>query len=329
MMPTASGRRKSFFPKKNPTAVFPRSQKKTKKKKPDDGSWFFSGCCDVSHCFWPSFESQVDEEEVSRRPRSRGSKNAAFGREFEVAVRAGISEVVRDFGWSQKSTSAEVVEVYREDQDSAGDIDAYLKTEGDVFLRDVLPKNCVLNESAVHDLELPLKKGTLLIYEAKTSWNSGTLVRKDQCFDLFWKKAGRPPVLTIFLFGGQHFRGKMWTTPHLLEGHRCSFFTPKNTVFAWTKTANIYSWAADLRLRRANEQLIAQQTFTTTSRSDTTKFSRSFSFSKEDIMKYLIAALFLVILLVVLHESQSYDLRCALVVPREQQQQQQRKLLLK
>jgi len=202
--------------------------------------------------------------DAEAQKKKSGQRNSAAGKEFEAATRAGLVETAAELGFSATCTSKDPFFVYKDDSrgdefppGSAGDVDGYLTIETAVRLADVLPEASYLNRSAVHDRQRRLRKGTLLIYEAKTSWleprdAAGVLRRKDKCFEIFWRRAGRPPVLVIFLFGGLCPDADMWQN-NRLEGVECQFLTPENTVFAWATTGGVYSWASDVKLRRSKK----------------------------------------------------------------------------
>ena len=184
-----------------------------------------------------------------------GVRNAAFGHDFETAVRTGLQETAKELGWSARCVSSDAVVVYSGVTTCVGDIDGYLTLERDVELHNIIPGNCCLNRSGIDDKYFKLKKDTLVIYEAKTTWqkDGDALKRKDRCFQVFWLRAGRPKVLVVFLFGGIPPDTDMWTkdggNQPLLHGVQCNFLRPDNTVFAWARTGDVYSWSTAVRLR--------------------------------------------------------------------------------
>ena len=184
--------------------------------------------------------------------------NTHYGLSFEAAMRDGIRETANEFGWSFRCTQLNHRELYFHTKNdkkllAAGDIDGYLKVESPVTLKEVLPEGTELCMGGVHDKNLVLEKGTLVIYEAKTSWgpsiDRGVIHRKERCFQLFWHRSQRPPVIVIFVFGGVAPTTTMWQNGRL-QDHQCTFLTPQNTVFAWTKTQSVYTWQADVSVRR-------------------------------------------------------------------------------
>mmetsp|Transcript_10638 Transcript_10638/g.16081 ORF Transcript_10638/g.16081 Transcript_10638/m.16081 type:complete len:446 (-) Transcript_10638:625-1962(-) len=223
----------------------------------EDFCWIFQS----AQATLPSTSSLPTIEERRESAIVGAATNVVFGIEFEEAVRNALLEFIIDKGWDQSCVSAKATHVDKDDGQTAGDIDAHIVLQADTTLRELLPNGARVSEGTIR-LGSVIPVGTLVLYEAKTTWNKARLglSKKDACFHLFWERAGKPPILILFVHGGlqKRPREKSFSIDgSTFEGTPCSFLTPTNTVVAWARSTDFYTWAPDLRAIRFEKQ--AQQ----------------------------------------------------------------------